>query len=69
MHNVSTLPTVGEIARRTGYPIHRVEYAIRTRGIAPAGRAGNTRVFREDDVQRIADELRHMDEVREVRHG
>lgn len=61
---VSTLPTVGEIARQTGYPIHRVEYVIRSRNIRPASRAGNVRVFTEADVEHIAHELRAIDEER-----
>ena len=51
------MPTVGEIARRLGHPVHRVEYVIRSRQICPAGRAGNCRVFAEHDVARIASEL------------
>jgi hypothetical protein len=54
---LSTLPTVGEIARRLQVPVHRVEYLIRARGITPCGRAGNARVFSEGVVSRIAAEL------------
>ena len=54
-------PTVGEIARRTGYPVHRVEYVIRSRNICPSSRAGNARVFTEADVEQIASELRRID--------
>jgi hypothetical protein len=53
-------PTVGEIARRVGAPVHKVEYVIRTRGIRPCGRAGNARVFSEVDVARISSELRRI---------
>ena len=55
------LPTVGEISRRTGEPVHRIEYVIRSRDIRPAGRAGNLRVFSEADVEHIASELRRID--------
>ena len=55
------MPTVGEIARRTGYSLHRVEYIIRARNIRPSGRAGNARVFTDADVERIASELRRID--------
>jgi hypothetical protein len=51
------MPTVGEIARRLGHPVHRVEYVIRSRRIRPTGRAGNCRVFAEEDIIRIATEL------------
>jgi hypothetical protein len=54
----TAMPTVGEIARRLGQPVHRVEYVIRARQIQPGGRAGNCRVFAEEDVARIAAELR-----------
>jgi hypothetical protein len=51
------MPTIGEIARRLGQPIHRIEYVIRTRRIRPCGWAGNARVFPEDAVGVIASEL------------
>ena len=51
------LLTVGEIARRTRAPVHRVEYILRTRDIAPASWAGNARVFAEDDLRFVAKEL------------
>jgi len=54
---VPVLLTVGEIAQRLGVPLHRVEYLIRSRRIVPASRAGNVRVFAEDDVLRLAKEL------------
>ena len=59
--SVPTVPTVGEIARRIGKPVHRIEYVIRSRGIQPSGRAGNARVFTDADVERIASELRRID--------
>jgi hypothetical protein len=60
IHSV-TYASVGEIARRTGYPLHRVEYVIRSRRIEPTGRAGNVRVFTDAEVDRIASELRRID--------
>lgn len=57
---IPVVPTVGEIARRIGQPLHRVEYVIRARGILPAGRAGNARVFTEADVVRIESELQRI---------
>ena len=60
----STLPTVGEIARRTGRPVHCVEYIIRARDIKPRGIAGNARVFDEADVDRITSELRRIERER-----
>lgn len=49
--------TVGAIARRLGWPVHRVAYVIRARGIRPAGWAGHARVFRDTDLAVIAAEL------------
>ena len=61
MQKTPNVPTVGEIARRLGIPISRVEYVIRTRRIEPAGMAGNARVFTEEDVDRIAGEIERID--------
>jgi hypothetical protein len=55
------LPTVGEIARRLGQPVHRVEYAVRSRRLRAAGRAGGCRVFSEEQVALIASALAEMD--------
>ncbi len=59
--STTTLPTVGEIARRLGESLHRIEYVIRSRNIQPASRAGHVRIFAEADVVHIADELRLID--------
>jgi len=58
--------TVGEIARRLGCPLHRVEYLIRSRHIRPASRAGLLRVFSPEDMRRIASDLNRMDSKREA---
>jgi DNA-binding transcriptional MerR regulator len=52
---------VGEIARRLGQPIHRIEYVIRSRNIKPESRAGSSRVFSEATVNRIASELHRIE--------
>lgn len=62
--SIPIVPTVGEIARRLGVPLHRVEYIVRARNIRPSGRAGNARVFTEADVDHIASELRRIDAER-----
>lgn len=56
--------TVGEIARRLGQPVHRIEYIILSRKIQPAGWAGHARVFTDSDLGRIAVELRQIAEDR-----
>jgi hypothetical protein len=53
--------TVGAIARELGEPIHRVQYAIRTRGVEPECLAGNIRVFADDVVERVASILSQID--------
>ena len=64
MCEVAIVPTVGEIARRLGEPIHRIEYVIRSRNIRPTCRAGSVRVFTDADVERIASYLRRIDDRR-----
>jgi hypothetical protein len=61
----STIHTVGTLARACGEPVHRILYIIRTRGIAPVGRAGIVRLYDEaaarwvaSELQRIADDRR-----------
>jgi DNA-binding transcriptional MerR regulator len=53
-------PTIGEIARRLGEPIWRIEYLIRSRNINPASRAGNARVFTDADVELIAGVIKRI---------
>ena len=55
------MPTIGEIARRLGQPIHRVQYVVRARRIRPRNWAGNARVFDHKTVDVIADELRRIE--------
>ena len=61
MQGTVVMPTVGEIARRLGEPLHRIEYIVRARKIQPSGRAGNARVFTDADVEQIDNELRRID--------
>jgi hypothetical protein len=53
--------TIGAIARQLGEPIHRVQYAIKTRRIEPEALAGQIRVFGPDTIERVADILRAID--------
>ena len=57
--------TIGEIARRLGAPIHRIEYIISSRGLKATLRAGHARIFSESDLQFIEGVLRKMDADRE----
>ncbi|GMU33231.1 MAG: hypothetical protein AMXMBFR20_11030 [Planctomycetia bacterium] len=58
-NSLKRLLTVGEIARLLGVELHRVEYIIRARKIKPSGRAGNLRVFLDEDVKHISAEIGH----------
>ena len=69
MCEVTMVPTVGEIARRLGEPIHRIEYVIRSRDIQPSCRAGNVRVFSDADVELIASVLSRIDFPKGVSHA
>jgi hypothetical protein len=55
--SIVSLPTLGEIARRLGEPVHRIEYVIRSRHIRHSGIAGNCRIFDQEAVQLIEQEL------------
>jgi hypothetical protein len=55
--------TVGAIAKELGEPIHRVQYAIKTRSIEPEAIAGHIRIFAPDAIERVADILREIDSV------
>lgn len=55
------LLTVGEIARRLGTKVHRVEYVIKSRKVQPIGWAGHARVFSKASFTHIESELRRMD--------
>jgi hypothetical protein len=60
----TTAPTIGAIARQLSEPIHRVEYAVRSRNIQPVSLAGNLRIFDREAVERVAVALREIDAKR-----
>ena len=51
------LDTTGRIAAKLGVPVHRVQYIIDTRSIAPAAYAGRLRLFDREAVARVRYEL------------
>ena len=65
----SQIASLGEIARRLKEPIHRVEYVIRSRDIEPLLVAGGRHFYSEAQVQRIASEIRRIDEEKGVADG
>jgi hypothetical protein len=61
--------TVGAIAQELSEPIHRVQYAIKSRGIEPEALAGNIRVFAPAVIERVAEILREIDRQAARRQG
>lgn len=53
--------SLGDIARRLGEPIHRIDYVVRTRNIVPALRVGGRRFYSEATVQHVASEIRQIE--------
>jgi hypothetical protein len=56
--------TIGGIAQRIGLPVHRVQYAVLSRGIKPSFRIGRMKVFDESQVKRIEAECRRIENGR-----
>ena len=51
------LLTVGKIAEKLAISVFAADYLIRSRGIEPVSRAGRLRIFSEEDVQKLRNEL------------
>ena len=62
--SLPSVPTIGSIAVRLGVPVHRIRYVLDRHRIEPSGRAGNARVFNEEDVEHIASVLHRIDTER-----
>ena len=52
--------TLPQVASRLGEPVHRVRYAIRSRGITPLSWIAGARVFGEVQIPVIAAALREI---------
>jgi hypothetical protein len=50
--HTATLFSVGEAARLLGEPLHRLQFAIRTRRLVPSHRIGGRHVLTEGDLER-----------------
>lgn len=50
MHQVRS---VGQINKALGVEVHKILYAIRSRGIVPVGKVGSANAFDEAAVERI----------------
>ena len=63
--DVSSLMTLGELARKLGEPTHRVQHVVRTRShIRPVGRAGILRLISFDALEQVRTELAQIDAKR-----
>jgi hypothetical protein len=60
MSDSPTIHSVGTLARLFRVPVHRINYVIRSRGIAHVGIAGNVRLYDEAAAQWIGSELRRI---------
>lgn len=60
MSKSPTIHSVGTLARLFGVPIHRIQYVIRSRGIAHVGVAGNVRLYGKAAAQWIGSELQRI---------
>ena len=64
MPNSPAIHSVGTLAKLFDVPVHRIAYVIRSRGIEPAGIAGNVRLFDEAAAQWIGSELQRIEDAR-----
>ena len=63
------LLTVGGLCRRTGEPLHRINYVLRSRKIQPSGRAGVLRIFDEPAAKQIEAALEQIDRKQGAGNG
>jgi len=69
MKSVASL-SITHIAERLGVRRHKVEYALRKRGIKPKGRAGRARLYTERDARAVTREIQSRPQPRqEVSRG
>jgi hypothetical protein len=61
--------TIGQIAKQLDWPIHRVDYLIRSRGMKPAMRVGNLRVFSDTILDRLRNEHAQGKQTRHIKGG
>jgi hypothetical protein len=63
MTNKSGYCLLGDVARTLGCQPYRIVYLLTTGQVPEPGRLGNRRLFREEDVQRIAARLGIKEQV------
>jgi hypothetical protein len=57
------LYTVSDIAKRLNLPIHRIDYAIASRKIAPAKVLGGSKIFDDAGFKAVADAIANIAKV------
>ncbi|QNN24113.1 hypothetical protein HED60_18175 [Planctomycetales bacterium ZRK34] len=65
--SLPTLDTPGRIASKLNVPLHRVQYIIKSRKIAPVAYAGRLRLFNREAVAMIRHVINAIDAKRGVR--
>ena len=63
------LMTAGRLAERLNVALHRVQYVLRTRRIAPSATAGTLRLYDGDALARVRHEINAIDARRPSRKG
>jgi len=63
---MKTFLTVGEVAKKLGCPIWKVQYLLRARDIKPIGRAGVLRLFAPGIVDVLRKELETIQQRRDA---
>jgi hypothetical protein len=56
--------TIGQIAQDLGVPLHRVEFAIRSRGIEPSQRIARWRLWDDAGFERVKSTLARIESDR-----
>jgi hypothetical protein len=69
MSAAAPLLTVGDIARETRQPLHKVRYALDSYRIEPVQRAGIIRLYSTDDLPRITSALARIAARKGAGHG
>ena len=52
--------SIGSLAQALGVQIHKIDYVLTKLGIAPVGRCGGYRLFSDDALNAIAEELERI---------
>ncbi|MBV8078444.1 MAG: hypothetical protein JO284_18685 [Planctomycetaceae bacterium] len=53
MNQTRSLYSIGHLSEKFGVPVHKLEFAIKSRKIEPCGWAGNSRIFDEEGAEKV----------------